>query len=226
MLGVLDVQSERRELFSENAIVALDNLGSQTARELVQARRLNNLELSLHDQEGIINRFLNQITELQQRSQSTSAGTWGRYLQARGQIGFGFDYEGGNIVSSSDLPEQIRRAVQQGDIAIERENGTQIVNVPITLRDQVLGALTFNIPADRLISERQVEMLRTIANRLGVALESNRLLEQTQAQAARERKASEISSTLLAATDVEAVLELAARELQRSVRRCPYPCLS
>ena len=52
-------------------------------------------------------------------------------------------------------------------------------------------------------------MLRTVANRLGVALESNRLLEQTQAQAQRERKASEIGGLLLSETDMEAVLELA-----------------
>ena len=50
-------------------------------------------------------------------------------------------------------------------------------------------------------------MLRTVANRLGVALESNRLFEQTQAQAQRERKANEIGSMLLSETDIEAVLE-------------------
>jgi GAF domain-containing protein len=89
--------------------------------------------------------------------------------------------------------------------------------VPITLRDQVLGALTFAIPADRSISERQVDMLRTVANRLAVALESNRLLEQTQAQAQRERKANEIGSVLLSETDLEAVVSLAAENFNEAL---------
>ena len=53
-------------------------------------------------------------------------------------------------------------------------------------------------------------LIRTVADRLSVALENNRLLEQTQAQARRERQASEIGSVLLSATNVESVLSLAA----------------
>ncbi len=209
VFGVLDVQSEHREMFTENVIEGLRTLGVQAGRELAQARRIEELQRSVRDQEEVINRFLSQMSELQRYSESAAALGWSRYLQGRSQEGFGFDYEGGNVVSSSDLPEPIRQTVKRGEIYIEQQGDHQIVNVPITLRDQILGALTFSIPAERAIDERQVDMLRTVANRLGVALESNRLLEQTQAQAQRERKASEIGGLLLSETDMEAVLELA-----------------
>ena len=217
IFGVLDVQSEHREMFTPNTISGLQNLATQTARELMLARRIEELERNVRDQEGIISRFLNQMSELQRRSENAAALGWTSYLQGRGQSGFGFDYDHGNIVSSGDLSEQIRAAIQRGEIYIEPHAGKQIVNVPITLRDQVLGALTFTIPENRAINERQIEMLRTVANRLGVALESNRLFEQTQAQAQRERKANEIGSMLLAETDIDAVLNLAAENFNEAL---------
>ncbi|MEP7290162.1 MAG: GAF domain-containing protein [Chloroflexota bacterium] len=215
--GVLDVQSEHPEMFSENTIVGLQNLAMQVARETAQARRLAELERNVRDQEVTLNRFITQVSELQRRGQSIAAQDWGRYLQGRGQAGFGFDYQGGELVASADLPDSIRLTIGHGDIHVRQENGVQIVTVPIILRDQMLGALTFTLPADRTVSERQIDMLRTITNRLAVALESNRLFEQTQAQAQRERKASEIGSLLLTATDVEAVLELAAENFNEAL---------
>jgi GAF domain-containing protein len=217
ILGVLDVQSEQRETFTENTVTGLRNIAAQAAREIVQARRLTELESNVRDQEAILNRFMAQVSELQWRSESVAAQDWGRYLQGRGQAGFGFDYERGSLVASSELPEQIRLAIQHGEIYTEQRDGAQIVNVPITLRDQMLGALTFRLPSDRVVSDRQLDLLRTVTNRLVVALESNRLFEQTQAQAQRERKASEIGSVLLSATDVNVVLDLAAENFNEAL---------
>ncbi len=215
VFGVLDVQSEHPEMFSDNMIEGLQSLAVQVARELSQARQIDELERSVRDQEGIITRFLNQMSELQQRSQSVSSEGWSRYLQGRG--GFGFDYDRGSVVASRDLPDPVREAIERGEIAVEPQDGSQTVSVPITLRDQVLGALTFTVPGNRPINERQIDMLRTVSNRLGVALESNRLLEQTQTQAQRERKASEIGGVLLSVTDIDAVLDLAAENFNEAL---------
>lgn len=217
VFGVLDVQSEHRDMFTENVVEGLRNLAVEAGRELVQARRFEELLRTVRDQEAIIDRFLSQMSELQRRSESAAGVGWSRYLEGRGQEGFGFDYDNGSIMPASDLPEAIRQTVEQGDISIERRETDQIVNVPITLRDQRLGALTFTVPAERAIDERQIEMLRTVSNRLSIALENNRLFEQTQAQAQRERKASEIGSLLLSETDIEAVLELAAENFNEAL---------
>ncbi|PJF27440.1 MAG: hypothetical protein CUN53_04035, partial [Phototrophicales bacterium] len=56
-----------------------------------------------------------------------------------------------------------------------------------------------------------------ITSRLGVALENNRLFEQSQALAQRERRASEIGSLLISATDIESVLNLAARSFNEAL---------
>jgi GAF domain-containing protein len=53
-------------------------------------------------------------------------------------------------------------------------------------------------------------MARNVAGRLALALENKRLLERSLAQAEREHQASEAASLLLSATDVDAVMRLAA----------------
>jgi len=60
------------------------------------------------------------------------------------------------------------------------------------------------------VTQRQIELAGTVALRLGGALENKRLLEQTQAQALRERQAGEVANMLIGATDVRSLLELAA----------------
>lgn len=53
-----------------------------------------------------------------------------------------------------------------------------------------------------------------MAERLALALENTRLFEQSQSQALRERKASEVSTALIGATDVRVVLNMAAEQFK------------
>src|SRR5678816_910150 len=101
--------------------------------------------------------------------------------------------------------------------SIETAGDEQIVNVPITFREQTLGAMSFAVPKGQQLSERQVEMARIVAERLALALENTRLFEQSQAQAIRERKASEVSGLLIGATDVYSVLNLAAQNFNEAL---------
>jgi GAF domain-containing protein len=109
------------------------------------------------------------------------------------------------------MPESIQSALETGDISIEEDADDQLVRVPITLRGQTLGAMAFRVPkGNQTIGLRQKELMNSVVQRLGLALENKRLFEQSQSQAQRERKANEVGSTLLSTTDIEAVLQLAA----------------
>jgi GAF domain-containing protein len=77
--------------------------------------------------------------------------------------------------------------------------------------------MTFDIPLDRPVGERQLELARIVADRLGQALENAQLVDQSSSQALRERKASEVSATLISATDVRAVLAIAAETFNEAM---------
>jgi GAF domain-containing protein len=122
-----------------------------------------------------------------------------------------------SLVSASDLPPAVRMTLERGDVFIERVNNRQVISAPIVYRTQMLGAMTFEVATDRSLGESELELVRTVSNRLGIALENNRLFEQSQAQVQRERKASDVGGLLLTATDIEQVLALAAETFNEAL---------
>jgi hypothetical protein len=74
--------------------------------------------------------------------------------------------------------------------------------------------MSFTVSGDRPLTERQLETAKVVANRLALALENKRLIEQTRAQADRERVASDVSNSLISATDVDSVLSVAVESFR------------
>ena len=60
-------------------------------------------------------------------------------------------------------------------------------------------------------------MLEAVAERVALALDSSRLSEQAQRQAAREQILGRLSAELQATTDLDVILRIAAREASRAL---------
>lgn len=226
LLGVLDVQTAQPNGFTDDERDGFLILAEQIAGALFDAREFQEFQRLSREQDEQLERYREQLGQVEQRGRQALATAWDRYVQVRtaaGELGsFGFDLartpSGSALLPASDLPPDIREALASGgDIHIGHNERGQIVHAPVIFRGEVLGAMTFQLPQDRVLSERQIEMLRAITSRLGVALENNRLFEQSQALAQRERRASEIGSLLISATDIESVLNLAARSFNEAL---------
>jgi GAF domain-containing protein len=218
LIGVLDVQRARYLPIDATQIAVLEQLAAQIGRMLSQFRRISALENDLRTQEGIAGRLRAQIADLQRRAEGTTITGWERYLRGFGVGGFGYDFQSGtDIVTASDLPPLVRAALERGELHIDRADRRQIVSAPIRYRGQMLGAMVFEIPIERAIGAAEVELINTVADRLGNALENNRLFELNQAQAQRERKANEIGGLLLSVTDVDQLLALAAETFNEAL---------
>lgn len=218
VLGAIDVQSSAGQNFTPNQIDAFQSLGQRLGEALLQARLIDSLHHSLREREEAAASMRSQLAEMQGGSRRLLQSGWHNYLQARGaMIGYDLQSSGGGIVPASDIPAEILSALSRGDVVVEAGGDDQVINAPIILRGEMLGAMSFVVPADRTISDDEIETVRTVANRLGLALENNRLLEQTQAQAQRERKASEVANILLTATSIETLIELAAENFNEAL---------
>jgi len=220
VLGVLDVQSAGQTPFSQNELQALKLLTEQVSNALIHARTVNDLRRTLTEQVTVNERLQRQVSDYNQRERRGVSGAWSQYLQGRGKAIIGYNIEPDNTptpVPAHDVPETLQATLQSGQLHVENAGDEQIVNVPITFRDQTLGAMSFAVPKDQELSERQIEMARIVSERLALALENTRLFEQSQAQAIRERKASEVSGLLIGATDVYSVLNLAAENFNEAL---------
>ncbi|MCS7072663.1 MAG: GAF domain-containing protein, partial [Anaerolinea sp.] len=227
-IGVLEVQSANAGGFTLNQIEALRALADNLADIVYLDENFTALQTALLDQKQILERVRLQLSEAQQRSERAILEGWRQFLETRGrEQAIGYDVllpETADAplhtvrpIPASDLPADIRDALRRGEIVVERDHADQIVKAPITLRGEVLGAMSFRIAGDNPLTDRQLELVRAISDRLAVALESARLYEQSQSLALRERRANEIASELLTATNVETLMSLAAERFNEAL---------
>jgi GAF domain-containing protein len=220
VLGVLDVQQTAASGFSPAQVAWVQLLTDEFARLLARIRNQSELQRALREQDNNLRRLESQVLDYQQRDQRGVGATWQQYLVNRAQEAIGFNLEAGaspEMVAAHDLPPTLRATLASGQVAVETVGDEQLINIPITFRDYTLGVMSFAVSKDQAVSERQLEMAQTVAQRLALALDNSRLLEQTQAQAQRERTASDVTQYLIGATDVNTVLNRAAESFNQAL---------
>lgn len=234
IIGVLDVQSTSQEGFNEDEARVLNTLGDGLAAAIVNLRLITDLQTSVARQEAENTALRSRLQSLRQADRA-SRNVWERLVVSRNQtaangptrgaassnapLAYGFDFDGqqGVHLPASDLPSALRAVLETGAHQVRQEGDVKVISVPINLRGQLLGAMSFSVAKDRVLSDKQIETAKIVAERLALALENRQLFEQTQAQAERERKASEAASLFITSTDVESVMNVAVRSFNEAL---------
>ncbi len=89
--------------------------------------------------------------------------------------------------------------------------GEAEVNIPLALRDQIIGQIT--LAGDSEWSQEDRSWVESVATQAAVALENARLMDESRAQAAVERAVTEITKRIWSASTVEGILRTAVKEL-------------
>lgn len=97
-----------------------------------------------------------------------------------------------------------------GDETLENSSS---VDVPISLRDQVLGQITLEGKEDWSIEQQS--LVDAIAKQAAVALENARLVSESRQVAVRERMLAEINSKVWSSATIDGVLQTVIKELGR-----------
>lgn len=93
--------------------------------------------------------------------------------------------------------------------------GNQEINIPLTLRDQIIGQVNMS-SLDEWTPE-QKNLIESIASQAALALENARLVEESQSIAIRERLVNEVTSKIWASTTMDSILQTTVRELGRAL---------
>ncbi len=210
LLGVVDIQSAQPDRISDDYLRVIQRIVGSFATLANLVHTNEQLAGNLREQAAIANRAQSLLTTEQAERRGMVTNIWSEYIDQRGERAMGFDIRDKRLTPAADLPDEMRQALEKRGEHLYKTATEKILTVPILLRGETLGAMSFALPLDHPVTERQIELSKTIAMRLGTALENTRLLEQTRLRAARERKATEISTLLFGASDVDALLKLAA----------------
>lgn len=206
LLGVLDVQHEAISEIPDYQLLTLQTLADNIAATLTTVRQSLSLKTTVREQQETTQSLRARLAEL------TSTG---RRNQRVGQRLAGYDVSpSGALVPANDMPAELRPVLESAEMQVEQRGDSRIVRLPITLRGETLGVMSFSLPGSKPLSERQLATARILAGRLALALENKRLIEQTRAQAEREALASGVANRLIAATDVDSVLSAAVESFR------------
>jgi GAF domain-containing protein/HAMP domain-containing protein len=208
VIGVLDVQSREPHAFTDEDVAVLQTMADQLALAIQNAHLMDNLGRTVRELEIAQGRYVEEA--------------WRAVAQGAGQVP-GYRYRHAGLEPVAERPLEAVRAWQEGRPVITTDADTgdgreslAALAVPMKLRGQVVGALNLRFEGESLSSET-VETVEEIADRLALALENARLLEETQRRAARDRLVTEVSSRIRETLDLEAVLRTAASEMRQAL---------
>lgn len=98
-------------------------------------------------------------------------------------------------------------------IGDEEEDSSRKLEVPISLRDQILGQIM--LEGHREWTPDQQSLVDAIATQAAIALENARLVSESRQIALRERMVAEINSKIWASATIDGVLQIVIKELGR-----------
>ena len=136
-------------------------------------------------------------------------------------VGYLQSMSGGRKLAQPIQSDEINQSMYRGEVLIFHADGkTQepTLVVPIKLRDQIIGVMHIKAPTnDRQWTESEVNLTEAISERLSLALENARLIQESQRQVIKEQSISEITGKIGSSINLENVLLTAVEELGRTI---------
>jgi GAF domain-containing protein len=206
VLGVLDLQADHENAFSNSDIRAFQLLGNLLGA-LISGRELSE-------------RLDKTVLEIDQANKSTIRKSWRNHLQAT-RRNYYIQLKEKKLNTGSQPDELAQSAIQtehelQKSVTLENGSRQTIVAVPIKLRNQVIGVLGLHFNGTS-IPQDLAQLLEATSTRLALALENARLLEELKMRAERERLVGDITARVRSSTAVQDILSSAAEELGRNL---------
>jgi GAF domain-containing protein/HAMP domain-containing protein len=192
IIGVLDVQSTVPNAFSQEDIEVLSSLADQVAVAITNAALFEETQKALLEGDLIYRQNLKV--------------DWEKYTRSSNLVGIQRKGLKSNLLTEAvEISGVEMRAGQTDQFASH-------LNIPIKLRGAKIGVLSIE-NNNRQFSQDELDVIAAILERAALAMENARLLEESQRRAAREQTISEMSVKIGSATEIEAILQTAVREL-------------
>ncbi len=171
VLGVLDLQSDKLNRFSNEDVITLQSLANQIAAAVDNARLLAETQAALQEVERLNRRLTHE--------------SWLEFEQDLGTSGYRFIKEDVAVVQpASDLwLPQMRQAAVARQIVKQLQPGNgdpakSELAVPLILRGEVIGALGIRREGEADWTSEEEAIVSTVADQVARALESARLTEE------------------------------------------------
>ncbi len=206
IIGVLDIQSDQAEAFTQDDIAVMQVMADQLSTAIERSRLLDRVETNLKNMERTYSGFTEQ--------------SWLTFEHPEHQTS-GYKYDNIRLEPINKIPEEALSVFQTGETLVvepsgNNSDGGQSVAIPIRLRGNTIGVVNVHFQYNE-IPEQTIVMVEQVADRLATALENARLLEDSMRNANKERVIGEITSKIGTSVNIHNVLQTAVEELGRAI---------
>jgi signal transduction histidine kinase/CheY-like chemotaxis protein/putative methionine-R-sulfoxide reductase with GAF domain len=178
LLGALDVQSTEANAFTAPDVSVLQNLADQLAIAISNAQLFASQRRLLQENERLLNETQSSVEDLNVLAGRLSREGWQDFMTA-GQGGYSVSSQKGKEQKVAGPETALGLAVERRDLVSFAETDRASLAAPIVLRDQIIGALSIEEDdPDHRWSADDLALAHEVADRLGLALDNARLLEQ------------------------------------------------
>lgn len=214
IIGSLDVQSTQFDAFNEAEIKTLQVMADQLGVAIRNARLFEEQERNIQENKRLFIESEANLREIQRLNQQLNREAWTDYLfeEAATQ---GISLDGNTINTEAEWTQAMRDAMLRHR-PTKGEDGRTIA-VPISLGDEVLGAIEVTLGDENFIQQDLMEMLQTISSRLAVSLDNARLFEESQLTTYQEQRINEVAGQFESAGNVTDLLQITLKELSQTL---------
>ncbi len=206
VIGALNVHTTRPTAFSEQEIIALQGMADLLALATENSRLLAETQASLQELDALYRHY--------------TADAWQQFLDTQpGTLRY--------MSGSETIPDQVwkplfAKARRKGRPVTgesgEGQDRYYLLALPIKLRHLPIGVVGFYRPAKAgPWRADDIAAIETVTDRLALAVDNVRLLEDAQRRAAVERIISEVTAQMRSSLEMETVLRTAAEEMRRAL---------
>lgn len=217
IIGALDLQSKIRGVFPETELPIFQSLADNIAIAIDNTRLVEQTGHRLLENQRLVEQMRDAMQQVELLNQQLTTKAWTEYLTGReDELAFTIDPSQDVAQRGTEWTPGLVEAAQQ-NVVVQKHDGDQsIIAVPLQVRGQAIGAMEFELETGALTQE-DIDLVQTVAERFGLAVESARLYDESRRVARREAMLNEIGSRLQSSNNVDAVLSEAARSLQSTL---------
>jgi len=190
IIGALDIQSTESNAFSQEDVETFSVLADQVSVAIQNTRSLEQTQRVLHD--------------LEIASRQATGETWQGFIETIRTRGYRYDG-----IKPQPLKESQKSLTEKGST----------LSIPVQLRGSTIGRLNLKtLDQTKEWTDDELAIIESTAERVAIALESARLLEDAQKRASRETFLSEMASKLGKSFQLDSILRDTVEELGQTLQ--------
>jgi GAF domain-containing protein/HAMP domain-containing protein len=198
IIGILDVQSKTPGAFTDSDLEVLQIMADQITLAIENALLIEQTEQTVRQLRVLYNQRLQE--------------GWHQTLSGQTRA---FHFDRVRVKSAPATIIETFREANKNEVGVHlSDDGKQIMNIPINLREEILGEIILRRnPDEPGWTKADQDLAQEVSGQIAIALENARLLEESQRRATQEELLSQASARFSQSLNIDTVLQMAVREL-------------